>query len=194
VTSTLHAYVRVSTDAQDTDLQLRALEGFGVPMANVYTDRAISGKVPSAERPGVVKLLARASRGDTVVVYSLSRLGRSTLDVLTVLQTLDAQGVHFRSLTEAFDTTTPMGRAMLGIMAVLAQLEREMLVERTNAGIAAAKARGVRFGREETPGRRAEVEACCHDGMTKAEAARHLELPYNAIKRMWPGSEAKKSA
>ncbi len=192
--TTLFAYARVSADDQSLDLQLLAFERAGVPTANTASDFAVSGKVPAMERPGMLKTLSRMSRGDTLVVYSLSRIGRSLHDVVNVLHLLEERGIALRSLTEYIDTSTPTGRAMIGMLATFSQLERDLMLERTNAGIAAAKARGVRFGREETPGRRAQVEACCAAGMSKAEAARHLSLPYNAVKRMWPGRAAWDSA
>ncbi len=187
---TTYAYARVSTDDQSIDLQLDALDRIGVPVANIFRDENVSGKVPALERPGLATAIARLSRGDTLVVYALSRLGRSLHDVVNVLHLLEERGIAFRSLTEHFDTGTPAGRAMVGMLATFSQLERDMMLERTQAGIAAAKARGVRFGRAETPGRREAVAECAAKGMTIADTARALELPYNAIKRMWPGRAA----
>jgi DNA invertase Pin-like site-specific DNA recombinase len=86
--------------------------------------------------------------GDTLIVWKLDRLGRSLRDLITMLDELRAQGVKFRSLTEHIDTETPAGRAMWQIIGVLAELERSLIAERTRAGVKAAKARGVKFGRK----------------------------------------------
>lgn len=183
---TIYGYARVSSDDQTLEPQFLALTRAGVEASNVASDDAVSGKVAAIKRTGLAGLLSRLQKGDTLVVYSLSRAGRSTLDVLELLQSLEKRGILFKSLTESFDTSSPTGRAMLGIIAVFAQLERETIVERTNAGIQAAKARGVKFGRAETAGRRDAVARCRWEGKTKAETARELGLPYNAVKRMWP--------
>lgn len=181
---TTYAYARVSTDTQSLESQLLALTKAGIPADRTAVDDAVSGTVPALERPGMQDLLSHVRKGDTVVAYSLSRLGRSTLDVLGLLQELERRGVAFRSVTEALDTSTPMGRMMLTVMAAFAQLEREMLVERTRAGMAVAKAKGRCQGRVETPGRREAVDALLAEGKTIAEVARALELPYNSVKRM----------
>lgn len=179
-----YGYARCSTDGQTLDSQLLALAQAGITADQIETDEAVSGKTPALDRPGIQSLLTHTRKGDTVVVYSLSRLGRSTMDVLALLQLLESRGVFFRSLTEGFDSATPMGRMVLTIMAAFAQLEREMTVERTKAGLAAAKARGVTLGRSETPGRRDAVAACLSKGMSLAETGRELGLPYNSVKRL----------
>jgi DNA invertase Pin-like site-specific DNA recombinase len=175
---TTYGYARVSTDAQSIALQLDALGKAGVSPEATFTDEGVSGALPARERPAMAALLVHLRRGDTLVTYSLSRLGRNTLDVLTLVRDLEARGVSLRSLTEGFDTSTPMGRAMLGIMAVLAQLERETTLERVHAGIAAAKARGVKTGRPRSisPERRLAVLAALADGLSVAETARLVEV------------------
>ncbi len=92
-------------------------------------------------------LLERLEDGDELIVWRLDRLGRSTLDVLEQLQDLQARGIRFRTLEGDFDTSTPMGRAMLSIMASLAELERETLRERVRSGLEAARRRGTALGR-----------------------------------------------
>lgn len=91
--------------------------------------------------------MAMVRQGDTVIVESISRLGRNTLDILTIVEDLSKAGVIFVSLKENMDTSTPTGRAMLGMMAVIAQLERDLIVQRTKEGLASAKRRGVKLGR-----------------------------------------------
>ncbi|PPF39167.1 invertase [Rathayibacter sp. AY1A3] len=136
-------YVRVSTKEQNLDLQREAMERAGI--TKVFEDQGVSGTL--ASRPGLEKALSAMDRGDVLVVWKLDRLGRSVKNVLDLLDNLDMEGKHFRSLTEGIDTGGPMGRAMLTIVAAFAQLERDQLVERTNAGLAVARAAGRTGGR-----------------------------------------------
>lgn len=142
VTNYRLGYARVSTLEQDPALQVDALLAAGVD--EVFTDHA-SGVLP--ERPALTELLGRARPGDTVVVWRMDRLGRSTAHLLATITELGERDVGFVSLTEAIDTTTPAGRLLLGIMASLAAFERDQLRERTAAGLAAARARGRVGGR-----------------------------------------------
>lgn len=173
-------YARVSTAEQSTDLQRDALRAAGA--AEIVTDDGTSGTVPARDRAGFSGLAEMLRPGDTVVVYSLSRLGRSTLDVLTTVQWLDRQGVHLRSLTEALDTATPMGRAMLTIMAAIAQLERDMCAERTRDGIAAARARGARPGRPALD--HSAAEAALRSGQTVAQVCGATGLSESTVRRV----------
>jgi DNA invertase Pin-like site-specific DNA recombinase len=136
-------YVRISTKEQNTDLQDAAMAAAGV--TKVYTDRGVSGSL--AVRPEFTKALDRLEPGDTLVVWKLDRLGRNTKNVLEVIERLTANGVGFRSLTEGLDTTGPMGKAMITIMAAFAELERSTMLERTRAGLDAARAKGKVGGR-----------------------------------------------
>jgi DNA invertase Pin-like site-specific DNA recombinase len=183
---TTYGYARVSTDIQSTALQTDALRAAGVLDANVLTDDGVSGSVPAHQRPALATLLAKLVSGDTLVVYSVSRLGRNMRDVVNTLHTLDERHVTFRSLTEGFDTSTPMGRAMVGIVAVFAQLEREMTIERTRAGMVAARAAGVSIGRPSSvsPERRAALAECLAAGMTVAQAARECGLSETTARRI----------
>lgn len=134
-------YARVSTGDQKHDLQVDALEKGGC--TEIVTE-VMSGAKQLVLRDA---LLGRLETGDELVVWRLDRLGRSTLDVLEQLQDLQARGVRFRTLEGDFDTNTPMGRAMLTIMASLAELERETLRERVRSGLEAARRRGAELGR-----------------------------------------------
>ncbi|CAN5316931.1 recombinase family protein [soil metagenome] len=136
-------YIRVSTTDQNTDLQDDAMAAAGI--TKVYTDKGVSGSL--ASRPELDKALDRVEEGDVFVVWKLDRLGRNTKNVLDVIEQLTAKGVGFRSLTEGLDTTGPMGKAMLTIMAAFAELERSTMIERTRAGLDAAKAKGKVGGR-----------------------------------------------
>lgn len=136
-------YGRVSTSDQSLDLQLKAFADAGI--TKVFSDHGVSGTL--ASRPELDKALAYVREGDVLVVWKLDRLGRSTKNVLEVIERLKTQGVGFRSLTEGLDTTGPMGQAMLTVLAAFNQLERDVIVERTRAGLAAAKAKGRVGGR-----------------------------------------------
>ena len=138
----LLGYARVSTQDQDASLQVLALEAAGCP--KVFIDQA-SGS--TTKRPELDKLLAYAREGDTLVVWRLDRLGRSTQHLLRTIEELGQRGVGFRSLTEAISTDSASGALLLTIMSAIAQFELSLVKERTIAGIQAARNRGVRIGR-----------------------------------------------
>ena len=129
----LYGYARVSTGLQDPALQLDALTAAGC--ARVFTDTA-SGTLD--HRPELDKLLEVVLPGDVVVVWRLDRLGRSLKHLVATVLDLGERGVGFRSLTEAIDTTTAGGKLLFHIMGALAEFERQLIVERTRAGLAAA--------------------------------------------------------
>ncbi len=138
----LIGYVRVSTNEQNTALQRNALESAGCEL--IFEDK-ISGK--TSERPGLKKVLKTLTAGDTLVVWKLDRLGRSMRHLVTLIEELRVSGINFRSLTDCIDTSTPMGRFFFHVMSALAEMERELIVERTRAGLAAARAEGRIGGR-----------------------------------------------
>lgn len=139
-------YTRVSTSTQDAKLQLDALIAAGVQKRDVFAD-VTSGSRTAIERPGMKKLLEYATEGDTVVVWRVDRLGRSLIDVLNTVNLLRERGILVRSLSDGIDPAASTGRLMLNMLATLAEYERELITERVNAGIAAAKQGGTRFGR-----------------------------------------------
>lgn len=135
-------YVRVSTNDQNTALQRNALNGSGCEL--IFEDK-ISGK--TSDRPGLKKVLRTLSKGDTLVVWKLDRLGRSMRHLVVLVEELRDRGINFRSVTDSIDTSTPMGRFFFHVMGALAEMERELIVERTRAGLAAARAEGRIGGR-----------------------------------------------
>lgn len=139
-------YTRVSTSSQDAQLQLDALVAAGVQKRDVFAD-VTSGSKAAAERPGMKRLLGYAEPGDTVVVWRVDRLGRSLIDVLNTVNLLRERDVQVRSVSDGIDPATSTGRLMLNMLATLAEYERELIVERVTAGIAAARHNGTRFGR-----------------------------------------------
>lgn len=136
-------YARVSTTDQNPQLQLDALRDAGA--VRVFNDHGVSGS--TAARPGLDTCLDHLREGDVLTVWKLDRLGRNTQHVLAVVDELTSRGIGFRSLTEGLHTDGPMGKAMLTIMAAFAQLERDTMIERTRAGLAAAAANGRKGGR-----------------------------------------------
>lgn len=142
----LLGYTRVSTASQDSQLQVDALLGEGVQRRDVFFD-VTSGSKTAVTRPGMKRLLEYAESGDTVVVWRVDRLGRSLIDVLNTVNLLRGRGVAVKSISDGIDPATSTGRLMLNMLATLAEYERELITERVNAGIAAARSSGTRFGR-----------------------------------------------
>jgi len=142
MTSALIGYARVSTDDQSAALQEDALKKAGC--IRVFTDHASGSK---ASRPELDRMIDQLRSGDVVVVWRLDRLGRSLRNLIDLVQSLAERGVGFRSLTESIDTTTANGRLFFSIMGALAEFERDLIRERTQAGLAAARARGRVGGR-----------------------------------------------
>ena len=157
-------YARVSTLDQDPALQQDALLKAGCQ--RIFVDKA-SGKLES--RPALDELLEQARPGDTVVVWRLDRLGRSLRHLLETVTELERRGVAFISVTENIDTSTPGGRLVFHLFGALAEFERDLIRERTQAGLAAARARGRRGGAAQQCGRRrrcARPEPCGSKGTT----------------------------
>lgn len=135
-------YARVSTNDQELSLQTTALERAGCD--RIYSEHASGAK---ADRPQLTAALNYMREGDMLVVWKLDRLGRSVQHLVATLTDLGDRGIEFRSLTEGIDTATAGGRLIFHVFAALAEFERELIRERTNAGLAVARARGRRGGR-----------------------------------------------
>jgi DNA invertase Pin-like site-specific DNA recombinase len=137
-------YARVSTDDQNLDLQLDALHGAGIADNCIYSDTA-SGK--DAERKELLACLKALRGGDSLVVWRLDRLGRSLPDLVQIVAGLEEKGIGFESITEKIETTSAAGKLVFHVFAALAEFERNLIRERTRAGLAAARARGRAGGR-----------------------------------------------
>lgn len=138
----LIGYARVSTEDQTLDLQIDALGASGC--SKIYTDK-ISGS--QSDRPELAKALDYVRKGDTLIVWRLDRLGRSVRHLIEVVNSFEERGIGFRSLQETIDTTTSTGRLTFHVFAALAQFERDLISERTKAGLEAARRRGRVGGR-----------------------------------------------
>jgi len=171
-------YARVSTADQDTALQLDALTGAGC--GKVFEDHASGTQV---DRVGLREALAFVRAGDVLVTWKLDRLGRSLPHLIETVAELGQRGVGFRSITEAIDTTTPSGRLVFHLFGALGQFERDLIQERTRAGLAAAAARGRKGGRKPviTPDKLARAQAMTGRGLTVREAATRLKVGKSAL-------------
>jgi len=136
-------YARVSTRDQNLDLQMDALRAFGVREENLHVEKL---SATAKNRPLLDEAIKQLRPGDVFVVWRLDRLARNMRELYTRLEQISANGASFRSLTENFDFTTATGRLILGFLGLMAEFERQLTVERTKAGIAAAQSRGSRFG------------------------------------------------
>ena len=171
-------YARVSTADQDLALQLDALAAAGC--AKVFEDRASGAR---ADRPGLRAALDYARDGDVLVTWKLDRLGRSLPHLIETVAALEQRGVGFRSLTEAIDTTTPGGRLVFHMFAALGQFERDLIRERTRAGLAAAAARGRTGGRRPvvTQEKLRRAQALIAKGLSVRDAAVRLRVGKTAL-------------
>lgn len=176
----LIGYARVSTTMQDPTLQHDALTEVGCE--RIFTDQA-TGR--TQDRPQLKAVMDYLRSGDTLVVWKLDRLGRSLRDLIDTLAALEERGITFRSVTEGIDTSTPAGRMVAGIFGTLAEFERELILERTHAGLAAARARGRVGGRPSvmTPDRLAAAERMRAEGKTLDAIASTLGVGRSTIVR-----------
>ncbi|MDP3416118.1 recombinase family protein [Falsiroseomonas sp.] len=184
----LLGYARVSTDGQDHALQLDALNRAGCE--RVFIETAPGAR---ADRPELARLLEQARAGDTIVCWRLDRLGRSLKHLLDLSEQLQVRGIGLKSLTEAIDTTTPAGRLMFSVLGALSAMEREVLQERTRAGLAAAAARGRRGGRPPSMDDakvRAARAMLASGTMTAGEVAMQIGVSPSTLYRHVPGGRA----
>ena len=138
-------YARVSTEQQNLDRQLDALRKYGCD--TIYNEKMTGTK---RDRPELAKILDRMTEGDTVVIESLSRLGRSTKDLIELTELFQSKGVHLVSLKESIDTSTSTGKLLFTLMSAIAQFERDVIADRTREGLKSARARGRTGGRPRT--------------------------------------------
>lgn len=181
-------YARVSTADQNLALQLDALTRAGCE--RIFDDAASGAK---AKRPGLDACLQALEAGDTLVVWKLDRAARSLSSLLRIVEFCEKHAIGFRSLTEAIDTTTLSGRLVLNVMGAIAEFERGLIVERTNAGLRAAKDRGVKFGRPALLTDEALTEAkrlIVEDGLSVPAAAERIGVKKATLYAALPGGAA----
>jgi len=185
--SRVFAYLRVSTADQSTENQLREIEtaGFMVEQRRV-TAECVSGSVPAAQRKGFADLFNRLEEGDVLVVSRIDRLGRNALDVRATVDRLAALGVRVHCLAlGGVDLTSAAGKMTMAVISAVAEFERDLLVERTNAGLERAKRYGRRFGRPPSLSatQRAEIAARLKDGAAVAQVARDYRVSRQTVMR-----------
>jgi DNA invertase Pin-like site-specific DNA recombinase len=181
----LIGYARVSTQDQNLELQREALTKAGCQ--RVFEDK-VSGT--RAERPGLTKALELLREGDTLVVWKLDRLGRSVKHLVDLVGELHKQGVHFKSLTDAIDTGPSSGRFFFHVMASLAEMERELTVERTRAGLEVARQLGRKGGRKPkmTDSKIESARKLLAGGTPPKDVARNLGVSVPTLYRWVPAS------
>ena len=186
--SRVFAYCRVSTFDQTTDNQVREIEAAGFNLTPQRTiAETVSGSVPTAERKGFSQLVNKLEAGDVLVVTKLDRLGRNAMDVRATVEALTGLGVrvHCQALG-GVDLTSAAGKMTMGVLAAVAEFERDLLVERTQSGLARAKAAGTALGRPHalSEGQAAVAVEKLTQGQSVAQVARELKTSRQTIMRL----------
>lgn len=176
-------YARVSTRDQKLDLQMEAAKRIGVPIADIYIETASGVR---HDRPVLAKAVQALERGDTLACYKLDRIGRSLMHVAKLLAELDERGIHFRTVDDGLSTQGSTGKLILHVLGAVAQFERDLILERTRAGLAAARKHGKRLGPpvkwQPSMATRAK-ELMAKDGLNGEEAARVLGVSKRTLYR-----------
>lgn len=179
-------YCRVSTADQTTTNQVQEVQaaGFAIQPQRIV-EETISGSTSASERKGFQKLLERMENGDVLVVTKLDRLGRNAIDVQSTVQMLERKGIRVHCLAlGGVDLTSPAGKMTMGVLAAVAEFERDLLIERTQAGLSRAKNEGKVLGRPQATSKE-QVQALKAEGMSQSQTAKHLEVSLSTVKRMW---------
>lgn len=182
------AYVRVSTNGQTTENQIQEIEaaGFRVEPHRVISE-TISGSVAISARPGFIGLLDRLETGDILIVTKMDRLGRNTIDVSSTVHKLDEKGIRVHCLAlGGVDLASPAGKMTMNVINAVAQFERDLLIERTNAGLRRAKSEGTKLGRPSvlSASRHAEIQVALGDGQKVAPLAKRFGVSRQTIMRI----------
>lgn len=181
----LIGYARVSTQDQNLQMQREALTKAGC-------EKTIEDKVSGSrtERPGLSMILEMLREGDTLVVWKLDRLGRSVKNLVDLISNLAKRGIHFKSLTDSIDTSTHTGRFFFHIMASLAEMERELTVERTRAGLEVARQLGRKGGRKRlmTDSKIKSAKKLLADGIPPRDVAKNLGVSVPTLYRWIPAA------
>lgn len=182
------AYCRVSTSDQTTDNQVREIEaaGFAVEPKRVVAE-TVSGSVPAMERQGFARLVDRLESGDVLIVTKLDRLGRNAMDVRSTVERLATEGVRVHCLAlGGVDLTSAAGKMTMGVINAVAEFERDLLIERTQAGLARAKAEGKALGRPSvlSAEQQADIRARRAGGVSLGALAKEYNVSRAAIQRV----------
>lgn len=180
-------YARVSTESQDPEVQLQALRPHaanrGWEIVEEFVDKGFSGA--KERRPALDRLMQAAWAGkfQTVLVWRFDRFARSVKHLIEALEKFRNLKIHFISLQEQFDTSTPIGQAMFTIIGAMAQLERDIIRDRVKAGLDRARARGVRLGRPQVTARPDQVSMLRQEGLSLHEIAKRLHCSRSTVRR-----------
>lgn len=174
-------YARVSTAEQSLDMQVSALRKAGVPDAGMYVEKVSAA---SAKRRMLEEALGALRPGDTFVVWKMDRLARSLTDLLNRMRQIEGKGAGFKSLTESIDTTTPAGRLIMHVMGAIAEFERDLIRERTRAGMAEARAAGKQVGQPQvlSDKQKQDAQKLRDKGWTLARLALHFDVSSGTIR------------
>lgn len=180
-------YARVSTSDQTTDNQLLEVKGAGfhVEPHRVIAE-TISGSTQTSDRQGFQKLLERMEKDDVLIVTKLDRLGRNAIDVRKTVEYLSKAGIRVHCLAlGGVDLASAAGKMTMQVLSAVAEFERDLLIERTHAGINRAKAEGKKLGRPEATDTTKNVQECKADGLSQSQASEKLGISLATIKRHW---------
>jgi DNA invertase Pin-like site-specific DNA recombinase len=190
---TIYAYLRVSKVDMTAENQRHEIQRNGFAIDEYFYEEGVSGSKDSMERPAFSKMIAKMQQGDSLVVTKVDRLGRKAADVLTTVNRLKSLGVMVKVIQfGGMDVCSPAGKMMLAMLAACAEMERDTLIERTNAGIARTKAQGTKFGAPLTIKPEILKEMCekKEQGMTYDQLTEQYEIPRMTIARnvkKWAG-------
>lgn len=187
----LIGYARVSTAEQSLEMQIEALERYGVPKNNIAVE-TVSGA--ASKRPALDGILNDLRPGDTLVAWRLDRIGRDIRDLLDKMAFIEERGATFHSLTEHFDTKTPAGRMHMQFAMMMADHERNVTIERTREGVRAAVERGVKFGQDPllSPAQRKQAQKMRDSGMSVRRIAEQFGCSHNTIRNWTSGLSRKR--
>lgn len=197
MTTRTFAYCRVSSVEQNTNNQLQEImnAGFVIPPQRVITE-TVSGSLPAKERKGFSKLLIKLDEGDILVVTKLDRLGRNAMDVRSTIEELASVGVRVHCLAlGGVDLTSSAGKMTMSVIAAVAEFERDLLVERTQSGLARAKAEGKALGRPSSLAKELQAKALSllSEGKSVASVAREISTSRQTIMRLRHSDDRQKA-
>lgn len=190
---TIFAYTRVSTEDQTTENQRQEIERAGYTVDFLFADQGVSGKVAAMDRPQFKEMIVRIRKGETLVVTKLDRLGRDSVDVVSTVRLLTSLGVRVIVLQLGnTDLTSTAGKLMLSMLAAVAEMERDLICERINAGIARAKAQGKHMGRpsKTSPDQKKSILSALQSGASVSSQARLYNISRASVIAIREGKRA----
>ncbi|MCE1061454.1 recombinase family protein [Pseudomonas alloputida] len=182
-------YARVSTTDQTTENQVQEIraQGFDVAPYRVVTE-TVSGSVPTTKRKEFTNLMARMEPGDVLLVTKLDRLGRNAMDVRITVELLATRNIKVHCLAlGGVDLTSPAGKMTMGVIAAVAEFERDLLIERTNAGLSRAKSQGKKLGRPAAASAE-QIHTLKNKGLSQGAVASTIGVSLSTVKRLWKQS------